>query len=62
MNVGITFEVLEHSKNVFAGWHTVTGHIIFDVKMDFSRKARCVLDGHKTAEPKISSYDGVVSR
>ena len=62
MNVGISFEVLEHSENVPVGWHAILGHIIFDVKMDFTRKARWVLDGHKTAEPKISTYAGVVSR
>ena len=62
VNVGISFELLGHFENVPVGWHAVTGHIIFDVKMDFTRKARWVLDGHKTAEPKISTYAGVVSR
>ena len=62
MNVGIAFQVLEHSENVPVGWHVVTRHIIFDVKMDFTRKAIWLLDGHKTAEPKISTYAGVVSR
>ena len=62
MNVGIAFEVMGYYENVPVGWHAVTGHIIFDVKMDFTRKARWVLDGHKTAESKISIYAGVVSR
>ena len=62
MNVGIVFEVLEHSENVPVGRHAVRVHIIFDVKMDFTRKARWLLEGHKTAEPKISTYAGVVSR
>ena len=62
MKVVITFEVLEHSDNVPVGWHAVTEHIIFDLKIIFTRKARWVLDGHKTAEPKISTYSGVVSR
>ena len=62
MNVGIAFEVLENSENIPVGQHAVTGHIIFDVKMCFTRKAKWVLDGHKTAEPKISTYAGVVSR
>eukprot|EP00957_Ditylum_brightwellii_P192087 14622560-Ditylum_brightwellii.AAC.1 len=30
--------------------------------MDFTRKARWVLDGHKTAAPDGSTYAGVVSR
>ena len=59
MNVGIAFEVLECSDNVPAGWHAVTGHIIFDVRMDFTRKARWVLDGHKTTEPNIYTYAGL---
>ena len=29
------------------GWFLVTGHTVWDVKMDFTRKARWVLDGHK---------------
>ena len=61
MKVGIAFEVPEHSENVPVGWHAFTGHIIFGVKMDFTRKVRWALDGHKTAEPKISIYSGVVS-
>ena len=61
MNVGISFEVPEHSENVPVGWHVFTGHIIFDVKMGSTRKARWVLDGHKIVEPNISTYSGVVS-
>ena len=36
--------------------------MIFDVKMDFTRKARWVLDGHKTPSVAGSTYAGVVSR
>ena len=32
------------------------------MKTDFTRKARFVLDGHKTEKPDISTYAGVVSR
>ena len=62
VNIGVAFEVLEDQKQVPNGWHKVTGHIIFDVKMDFTRKARWVLDGHKTPDPSGSTYAGVVSR
>jgi len=62
-NVGIAFEALEDGVSAPPGWHKVTGHLIFDVKMDFTRKARWVLDGHKTPDPiGISTYAGVVSR
>jgi hypothetical protein len=61
-NVGIAFQVLDEGQNQPVGWSKVTGHIIFDVKMDFTRKARWVLDGHKTPNPIGSTYAGVVSR
>ena len=61
-NVGVAFEVLPEGRKAPIGWHKVTGHLIFDVKMDFTRKARWVLDGHKTADPVYSTYAGVVSR
>ena len=35
---------------------------MFDIKMDFSRKVRWVAAGHKTPDPIISTYTGVVSR
>lgn len=62
LNVGIAFDILEDDVSMPVGWDKVTGHIIFDVKMDFTRKARWVLDGHKTADPVCSTYAGVVSR
>jgi hypothetical protein len=61
-NVGVAFEVLEEGKKAPVGWSKVTGHLVWDVKMDFSRKARWVLDGHKTPNPVGSTYAGVVSR
>ena len=36
--------------------------MIFDAKMDFTRKARFVANGAKTLDPKESTYAGVVSR
>ena len=35
---------------------------MYDVNMDFTRKARWVKDGHKSPNPTTSSYDGDVSR
>ena len=34
-NVGVAFEVLDHLQKVLAGWWKVTGHLIWDIKMDF---------------------------
>jgi hypothetical protein len=60
--VGVAFEVLEEDMKAPIGWRKVTGHLVWDVKMDFTRKARWVLDGHRTPNPIGSTYAGVVSR
>jgi hypothetical protein len=61
-NVCIAFEILSPKAKAPAGWHKASGHIIFDVKMDFTWKARWVKDGHKTPDSLTSSFAGVVSR
>ena len=61
-NVGIAFEVLEAGAKPPPGWSKASGHLVWDLKMDFTRKARWVLDGHKQADPIGSTYAGVVSR
>jgi hypothetical protein len=60
-NVGVAFEILDEGIPTPKGWSKVTGDLV-DVKTDFSRKARWVLDGHKTGSPVGSTYAGVVSR
>ena len=61
-NVSIAFEILEDDETLPNGFKPASCHLIFDVKMDFTRKARYVLDGHRTAKPEDSTYAGVVSR
>ena len=61
-NIVVAFEILEDGKTAPAGYTKVSGHLISSVKMDFTRKARWVLDGHKTPDPVGSKYAGVVSR
>ena len=61
-NVGIAFEVLDEREQAPNGWKKVTGHLVWDVKMDFTRKARCVLNGHKMPDPVGSTCTGVVSK
>ena len=61
-NVGVAFEIKDEGVPAPKGWSKVTGHIVWDVKMDFTRKARWVLDGHKCPDPEGSTYAGVVSR
>ena len=36
----VAFEILEEGQKAPIGWSASSGHIVFDVKMDFSRKAR----------------------
>ena len=60
-NVGITFEILEECTKALKGWKKVMGHLIWDVKMDFTCKATWVLDWHKMPDPIRSTYAGVVS-
>ena len=61
-NVGVAFEILEEGQPAPPGWKKASRHLIWDVKMDFTRKARWVLDRHKTPDPIGSTFAGVVSR
>ena len=61
-NVRVAFEILEPDEPIPIGWKRSSGHLIFDIKMDFTRKARWVKDGHRTPTPIESNYAGVVSR
>jgi hypothetical protein len=61
-NVCVAFEILGPNKGAPLGWHKASGHIIFDVKMDFTRKACWVKDGHKMPNSTTPSFAGVISR
>ena len=61
-NVGTAFTILDLGKKAPSGWTKASGHLVFDVKMDFTRKARLVKDGHRSHNPNNSDYTGVVSR
>ena len=53
-----------HPKGLKApiGYKWIPLHLIFDVKMDFTRKARLVTRGHVTDPPTSMTYSSVVSR
>ena len=57
----IAFEICVPNSEAPTGWFKTSGHIIFDVKMDFTRKAWWVKDGHKSPDSTTSSFAGVVS-
>ena len=60
-NIGIASEILDKDTPVPVGWKKPTGNLIWDVKIDFTRKARWVLDGHRQGQPEGSTYAGVMS-
>ena len=61
-NVSVAFEILEDGKRPSAAHKKVPFHMIYDIKMDFTRKARLVSEGCRTPNPVTSTYAGVVSR
>ena len=44
------------------GFSRLRVHLVFDIKLDLTRKARLVADGHLMPDPVDSTYTGVVSR
>jgi hypothetical protein len=61
-NNRIAFQFLEDDESVPIGYKWIRCHMIFDVKMDFTRKARFVAGGHMTEPPASITYSSVVSR
>ena len=55
-------KILDEGVGAPVGYQTIPCHIVFDVKMDFTRKARYVAGGHKTDDPETPTYASVVSR
>ena len=55
-------EVRSNKCDALRGHQEIKCHIIFDVKMDFTRKARFVAGGHMTDAPSSITYFSVVSR
>jgi hypothetical protein len=56
------FEILEDGAIAPVGYQCIPCHIVFDIKMDLTRKARFVAGGHKTEPPASITYASVVSR
>ena len=55
-------ELLTNGGKIPVGYQLIKCHMIFDIKMDFTRKARFVAGGHLTDPPKESVYSSVVTR
>ena len=61
-NVMVAFEILQKGKPPPPGHKFVTLWMIFDLKMDFTRKARLVAGGHLIQTPTSLTYASVPSR
>ena len=61
-NARVAFELLDLDASCPEGYKKITCHLIFDVKMDLTRKARYVAGGHLTDPPSFLTYASVVSR
>ena len=61
-NLMIAFKMKNHGEMAPPGWHKETGHVVWDIEMDFTRKVRWVKGGHKTPNPTTTNYLGVVSQ
>jgi hypothetical protein len=55
-------QIREGKVAEFIGFQEIGCHIVFDIKMDFTRKARFVAGGHTTTAPSSLTYSSVVSR
>ena len=61
-NSRIDFEVFDKGAYVPVGYTEITCHLIFDVKMDLTRKSRCVAGGHFTYPPSSMTYESMVGQ
>jgi hypothetical protein len=59
---GLTPDQVRQDKSLYVAFQEIKCHMIFDVKMDLTRKARFVAGGHMTEAPASITYSSVVSR
>ncbi len=60
--VQIAFEIQDAEVKHLPRYKKIPGHIVWDVKMNFTRKAQYITGGHCTNPPKVMTYSSVVSR
>ena len=61
-NVKVAFKFIPKGRPPPVGYKQIRCHLIFDVKMDLTRKVRFVAGGHMTDPPTVMTYASVVSR
>jgi hypothetical protein len=57
----VAFKFLEEGETIPIGLKWIPFHMIFDVKLDLTRKARFVAGGHRTDPPTQVTYLSVVT-
>ena len=60
-NVKPAFQILEDGSRAPIGHQKIRCHMIFDVKLDFTHKARFVAGGHMTEPPATLTCLSVVA-
>ena len=58
----IAFNILDDDDNIPVDYQHIACHMIFDAKLNFTRKASLVARGHVTDLPATATHAGVVSR
>ena len=61
-NVMVAFKIMDSDDRLRVSFSRLRVNLVFDIKLDLTRKARLVADGHLTPDPIDSTYAGVVSR
>jgi hypothetical protein len=61
-NNSVAFHILDDGENPPVGLQWIPFHMIFDIKCDFTRKARFVTSGHWMDAPTQLTYFSIVTR
>ena len=61
-NVHTSFNFIEDDANIPIGFQQIRCHLVFDIKIYFTHKARLVVGGHTTEVTEMSNYSSIVSR
>ena len=59
-NPCITFNILERHGKFPVGYMNINGHLVFDLKLDMTRKAWYVAGGHLTDLPTHMNYSSIM--
>lgn len=61
-NAKVAFKLLSQGERPPPGHSEITCHLVFDVKLDMTRKARYVAGGHLTDVSTNMTYSSILSR